>query len=437
MVTEDAGGTSLGSKVGLVRDVTGYAWRLALGSLLGLVLGFTDTLVVAKHSTEALGAVAFGAAIYELPANVLMGALIAHRILAPTTYRDKHGDGLLNITLPLLGGGMCLIAIVTAVGEWFPNISGWIGSEAIRYLAYRSPALLFEVVMAALTISLLVRGVKRAPVVCSAVVVIVNILLDIVFVNGYMGFGPNGAAGAGLASSVSSVLGAALLAVWLVRVAGWSITNFHRSDGTYAGWLRLSWPACLSAVLDYGGALLFVELVRLVGDDSLAGLRLGLQFHIMLFIVISSLSNAALNVLGSKRSNDARDIAVLIAEVKPLFRACVLVYAVASVPIIFAIQGIFHLDSAVFESAVLMVVAVAISAPFAGYAYLAVTELRLLRNTKIEMYGNVLATWCIQLPFVYLMTKLGWGNMVFFGLVGYWIFRMAYYRVALQRYYRL
>lgn len=54
-----------------------------MASLGSIIIGITDSVIVSHYATSALAGVALGATYYELPVNILLGALMGYKILAP------------------------------------------------------------------------------------------------------------------------------------------------------------------------------------------------------------------------------------------------------------------------------------------------------------------------------------------------------------------
>lgn len=67
----------------VAKSLLPYVWPALLASLGSVVVGLTDSALISYYATDALAGVALGATLYELPVNVMLGIVMAYRILAP------------------------------------------------------------------------------------------------------------------------------------------------------------------------------------------------------------------------------------------------------------------------------------------------------------------------------------------------------------------
>lgn len=419
-------------------ELVGYAWPPLLASVGGIAVGLTDSLLVSYYSTSALAGVALGAAIYELPVNALLGGLMAYRILAPRLGRGDAGVretyGLRTVLSRLLPAAAGL-AVATCIVSWFwlARTTDPAAAAALAYSGARAPSLILETLSSALVVTLVVWGRTRVPLLVFALSAPANLAFDAVLVYGIGPLPALGALGSGVGSTLSAVLPVPVLLVLLRR---------HRPDprpeprvvDNYIGWARLAWPAVGSAVVDYGGNIVFTAVLSLSGAAALAGMRFGVQLHMLVFMVISSASSAALYILGKDVAENRERIRDGVGQVRRTF---LLVGGAVGVVVLVmgtAVSPLVSPDPAVDGAFRLSVVIVAGLCPIAGVTYADVTLLRLFGMTGREFVGNALGVWAAQVPVALVLATVSDGVLPFVGLAAYWVLRCATSRAQVSRY---
>lgn len=423
------------------RELFRYAGPIALSSIGAVVVGLTDTVIIGHFSDAALAGVALGASIYELPANALLGGLMAYRILQPRlagqaeTNRSLAG---LVITLrgllpwALLAFAVLLVCALTLVwtGRSIPDS---ITAQAGFYLLGRAPSVLIEVATSALAITLVSWGRVKVPLTVFLISAGVNVLLDFPLV---YGFGPVprwGAFGDGLASSV----GVLLVVPWLVHriraMGDAAVATDSIAVGQFAGWKRLALPAVGSASLDYAGNIAFTALIALGGVAGLAGARVATSTHLLAFVLVSSLSAASLYVIGRMHDADPtfaiRERRAIRLRFVAISMGLGAVLALLAWPIALASSP----DDDVRRTAAALTCVVAVMCPVIGWAYANVSVLRAVGRTGSDFASNVTAVWAAQVPVAAAGLWLCGAVGAFFGLFAYWVCRATLSQIQVSR----
>ncbi|MDO4241637.1 MAG: MATE family efflux transporter [Microbacteriaceae bacterium] len=453
------------------RALLQHTWPLLLASLGSIVVGLVDALLVSHYSATAVAGVALGAAFYELGLHILLGALMAHRILAPrvqaATTESNCAGGLGTVLRTLLPAAALFAAVAIMVCLFAaPHTADPAHQAAFAYTAARAPGLVCETVTAAFTITLVAWGKTRVPVLVFALVTPANLLLDWVLIYGVGPVPELGAFGAGLGSAISALLPMPVLLVLFFKnrdktqdknracraVNSAETAENHNipaidtaatipdaaenqaiASHHYRNWRSMARPAVASAAADYLGSIMFALVVGTAGVAALAALRFGALLHLLAFVVISSVSTAALYLLGRDfvRHEDA-----LFARVTWVRRVFLLVGVVTG-----GLAGVLGVvlapivspDAQVQADFLLATLVVALLCPVAGACYGNVTILRAYGRTGLEFAGNALGVWAAQLP-VAVICALVWGGISpFAGLAAYWLLRFAISRHQVQK----
>ncbi len=404
-------------------------------------MGLTDTLIIGHYSTAALAGVGLGSSIYELPANALFGALMAFKILQPRfaaaedTSRSRSG-------LKLILRGIAPWATMAFAGLVAASVAMmWIGGKSTEsstfqagaYLLGRSPSVLVEAVTSAFAVTLVSWGQVRVPIIVFLVSSGANLLLDFPLVYGLGPLPAFGAFGDGLASSI----GVTLLIPWLIpRIRTLSRPSKLPEGETlerFTGWRRLTLPAVGSAALDYAGNIAFTALIALGGTAGLAGARIATATHLLAFVLVASLSSAALYILGQGHDRDPayaiRNRRAIRVRFVGLSGGLGIVIGALAWPIAF----ISSPDGDVRTVATALILLVAAVCPMIGWTYANVSILRAIERTKSDFLSNVIAVWAAQVPLALIgLLALG-APGAFGGLIAYWICRGAITQLQVSR----
>lgn len=407
-----------------------YAWPSALSAMGSITIGLTDTAIMGHYSTEGLAGVSLGATIYELPINILLGGLVAQRIISPKLAGlSPHARETQSLAKALkwiapwaVGFTICIAVVGVICGTAF----GWSGQEgaAGNYLIARCPGLLAESATSALTIALVSWEHTRVPLQVFAISSGVNLLLDFVLVFGLGTLPPMGALGDGIASTLGNI--AALL--WVSNLCRREIKT-HDTELTqatiheqFARWGDLNLPSMSSAALDYAGNIVFIAIIAAAGINGLAASRAATFIHLLAFSLVSSLSTGALFLTGRWSATNGLD--------KGVHRLLVRYFAVAGVGIGLAIailcwplSLIISPDPSVQATTLVLTLIVAALSPLMALTYANVTMLRATGQTKSDFLSNTLSVWLAQVPLAAVGCMLFGAPGAFLGLAGYWLVR--------------
>lgn len=405
-----------------------YALPSMIASLGGIAIGLTDSIIIAGYSTQALAGVALGAAIYELPVNILLGGLMGYRILAPRlgigneSYRELVGlRSVFRVLFPFsaaLTGLLWVVSFLVTKQEHSSFLS-----DTGPYLAARAPSLIAEFICTLLTTALALWGRTRTPMIIMLLSGPTNLILDLLLINGIGPVPELGALGAGLASSLSVALPIPYLMLIIYQERS-RLEDISGTQENYRGWFKMSLPPMGSAIVDYGGNLVFTVILTSAGTAGLAGMRIGAQLHIVIFIVISSFSSAFLFTLGKTYSTAPDTFFPLIGRMRLIFMTigCIVGGIIATLATISS--RLTYTDPEVTESFFEAALIIAVVCPIAAASYSEITALRVFGFTGKEFFGNAIGVWGGQIPIAFALALIApETHAPFAALVTYWIMR--------------
>lgn len=314
-----------------------------------------------------------------------------------------------------------------------------VSEEGSPYIGYRFLGLPFFLLIVAYRGFFFGIGHTRVFMFSAIVVNVVNIVFDVLLIYGELGFPRMGLAGAGLAYSISMVIG------WLFFV-GVSFLRIYRRPYRYFSHFRLSFdvmrqiikialPVSVQNILILLGFLIFITITGLIGTTEQAASQVVITALFMSFMPCFGLGIAAQTLVGQMLGQGYPKRALLYgfetAKIGTLFTA--------------AVGAVFFL----IPDAVLLIITTdpvvsAVAKPvlqIAGIAQIAYGAGLILANalqaggaTVYVMIVEVITHWVVFLPLAYLFGVVFEGGIrgawmalpvyiVMFTSLNYWKFR--------------
>jgi multidrug resistance protein, MATE family len=358
------------------------AWPVFVGQISVLAFSTVDTLLVARHASVDLAALAVGAAVYVTVFIGFMGVVLGLSPIVGQLYgagqlhqvgRQVHQAVWVALGLSVLGSTLLafpapFLALSQATPEVAQRVRGY-----LLALAFSLPAsLLFTVY----------RGFNTAVGRPKAVMAIqlgglaVKVPLSVALVSGLPGLGipALGVVGCGIATA---------LAMWAQVLVAWRVLRrdpfydrfalngrgLHAPDGALLGpQLRLGVPIGLSVLVEVTSFSFMAIFIARLGATAVAGHQIAANLVALLFMMPLALGNATSTLvaqrIGAGDSADARRLgwrglqlgaalALVLGSTVALSREAVvglytrdMAVAAAALPLI-AWLALFHLADAV------------------------------------------------------------------------------------------
>jgi len=412
------------------RRIFGLALPIIGGMLSQNVLNLVDTAMVGTLGDAALAGVGLGGFVNFLLSAFVLGLSTGVQAMAAR----RMGEGRTDETAIPLNGGL-LIALLFAIPwsalliwlapRYFPFLTAdsAVVEQGVPYLRAR----LFA--MFAMGMNFAFRGywnaVDKSILYMRTLISmhVINIFLNWVLIFGKLGAPELGAMGAGVASAIATVFGAAsylLLGRSYARNAGFLRAMPTRA--TLAQILRLAAPAGLQQFFFAGGMTVFLALVARMGTPQLAatkviidlvlvGILPGLGFG----LAAASLAGQA---LGRGQADDAKQWGWDVVKI------AMLVVGAISVPAVLApewiLSGFIH-DPSTMEMAKNPLRLVAAFLFLDSVGLVLMNALMGTGDIKRVMFIATCYQWLIFLPLVYLV-----GPVMHLGLVVVFAIQVTY-----------
>lgn len=406
------------------------AWPVMISNLLQTLTTTVDVIMVGSLGAEAPAAVAavgFGGQFIFLFFSVMISvsagtiALVARAIGANDF---KEADHILKQSLVL---GALLSIPLTLFGLAFaePMLASF-GAEADvvhlggAYIRIISLVVFFQFIGFLGYAALRGAGDTVTPLLIGVLVNVVNFAINVnlIFGNAYV---PRlGVPGAAIGTSISYVVGAAVLLAILLRGKGrlkLHLTGDWVHMETVRRIFRIGWPAALEQILLQVAFLVWVGMVVVFGTKILAAHQIGLRIQSFAFMpgfgfAIAATALVGLN-LGARQPAEAEKRGWEAAKFS------VAVMSVAALGIfVFAqpIAQVFIGDPDVIAYTVTFIRIHAVSIPAVGVFFAIDGALRGAGDTRFPLLTSLSGIYLVRLPL-----SLLFGFVLGLGIVGVWI----------------
>lgn len=417
------------------RQLLSLSIPILIASISSTLIGIIDTAMMGHFSVSGLAAVASGAAVFAIISNVIAAATMGYQVLA-AKYFGAETPGRVGSSFwhsLLFIGGLAIASIVALfwTATWLAELTAQspeVVIDAVGYLQVRSPSLVLLVLASLLTITFNADKQTHWGMYATFIAGGANILFDYPLI---FGLGPIPALGA-IGNGMGSTLAIGVEVICLIWVAFrqhiyqqlWP-ASLSVKWSEIVDTVRLSWPAMLSAALDYAANLIFFMMIGALGTVYLAAGRLAFNLDMIMFIITTSLAVGCQILVG--RAWGAEDIGIAQRYRQRNQELMIVILGLLSLPLLIwpeAIMSLFTSFAEVKGASAGAVRIIGLAMPFMAWSYNNVAVLRALGRTKWDMYANVLPVWLVQLPVGWLGFMAGWGiNGVYFGFAAYWISR--------------
>jgi putative MATE family efflux protein len=281
---------------------------MAIGMLVQTAYLMIDLYFVARIGDAAIAGVSTGGnfmfAVMALTQMLGVGtvALIAHAVGA----KDQPRANLIfnqSLVLAATCAAISLVAGYALVGPYLRTLAAdaAVVAAGTTYLLWFMPGLALQFAAIAMSSALRGTGIVQPTMVVQLVTVLLNCILTPVLIGGVGTGHPMGVAGAGLASTLSVVVGVAILSIYFLRLEKY--VAFHREQWRprLATWLEI-----LNIGLPAGGefALMFVymsvilSVIATFGAAAQAGFGIGTRVMQAVFLPVMAISFAVAPVAG-------------------------------------------------------------------------------------------------------------------------------------------
>ena len=202
----------------------GLAWPMMIETVLFMMLGMVDVLVMSRFDDLAASSVNTAnqaVSVVTIVFTVISGAggILITQYLGAENKRAASRTAALSIVLQLITG----LVVSAALLLFSQPILSFIGAKggvleyAGQYLSVVGGFLFLQAVLSAMSVIIRSHGQTKTPMLVTVGMNLINTLLDVILVPGLFGLPKMGVLGVAIATVISRIAGAAVLAVIFFR----------------------------------------------------------------------------------------------------------------------------------------------------------------------------------------------------------------------------
>lgn len=414
-------------------DIWRIAWPIILSSLASTVINFTDVAFVSRLGEKELAASALGGVFYFLLIMLAVAIGIGSQILIARKAGEGKHEQIGNIfdhSLLLLLGFSFLM--VTFVYQFIPSLMSMLVKDkfvvefVIDYLNGRTWGLPFMTLFVAMRAFYTGITLTRIITYSTVLMMLLNIVLNYMFVFGNWGCPALGIYGAGIASALSesaAAIYALSYAVFRSIFKEFQLFRFRAiKRKKFNQIMQLSAPIMVQHIFSMGAWFIFFLMIEKLGSRELAISNILRGIYMLLMTPVwgfSECSNSMVsNLLGQKRNTEVLSLAHKAMKFSFICTGIVVLLCILLKDILFQLVSSDKLLNADAEGSFYVICLATLSF---SLSMIAIASISGTGATKAAMKIEIVSL-IIYLTYVFLFTHIYPSSLeiVWFAEVFYW-----------------
>jgi MATE family multidrug resistance protein len=401
---------------------------IVAGQVSQMLLGLADTVMIGQVGTEELAAAAFVNTLFHMGFVLAIGLFVAVSVQVAYAYgANRYRDAGESLRHGVLGGGLLGVVLGGGLLMLLPFLDKFGQPEAVVAL---SPGYLVWLALSLIPLvpMMVFKSYSEAfhnpwPLLWMMLgTVLINIVLNYLFIFGHWGAPQMGLNGAGLATFLARMIG--------VVVVGWYVLHSKRlSVGLPQRWwaplrisnlmslLRLGFPISIQISVEFAAFAVCALLMGQFGSAALAAHQIALMCATTTFMVPLGLSMALTIRVGYAIGAQQKATCLRIILGTVLIAVGVMVLSASSFFFFGGpIADLFTNDAEVIAMAVTFLAVTGVFQVFDGVQVTVMGSLRAMHDVFVPTGINVVSFFVLSIPLgIVLAFYLGVGP------VGLWI----------------
>lgn len=393
-------------------------------NILQTIVGFVDTLFVAKLGLNEVTAVGVANAVLAVYIAIFMAigvgtsSLIARSIGAGDITKAKSVARQSTIISGLIGLVLGLLTLFFS--EPLLRMMGaesQVLSDGVTYFQIVGVPSIFISLMFTFGSILRASGDTKTPMKVSWWINIIHIGLDYVLIFGFLGMEGLGVAGAAWATVVVRIIGTVVLFFYIKRsMVSFSLLGSSSREDSFSI-LKLSTPTAIERLIMRLGQVLYFGLILKIGADTYAAHSIAGNIETFSYMPGYGLAIAATTLvgqsIGGRRFKEAYQYGMLTTGVAVIFMSFIGL-------LLFFLSPWFATWFTADENAIDMVVTAlridAFAQPALAVGLVLAGALQGAGDTKSPMYSTAIGMWIFRVIGVYVL-----GIQMEMGIAGVWL----------------
>lgn len=414
-----------------VRKSWNLAYPVMLSQLSHVMVGVTDSIMVGHVGATSLAASSLANVIFNLLMLFGIGVSYAITPLVATAEGENNHKGISDTLrhglMISIVNSLVLIAIIL-LGKsvlYYIDQPVEVVDLAIPYLSILAyslfPVLIFQ------TFRQFAEGLSntRIAMIIMLFSVILNVLLNYIFIYGHAGFPAMGLLGAGYGTLISRIVMMAAIVGYIYFARQFRLYRSGFSFGAYSKklfdkLLYIGIPAGMQFIFEVAAFDFSAIMMGWLGTKTLAAHQIAINLATLSYMTTSGLASAATirvsNELGKRNIKGMREVAYTLLMMAMVFMT---LWAILFIIYRNFLPTIYVDDIEVIQIAAPLIVIAGFFQLSDGAQVVCAGALRGLQDVKVPSLFIFVAYWIIGLPLGYwLGFKAGYGGQgIWFGLL--------------------
>lgn len=403
-------------------------FKLAVPSIienvLQIMLSTVDTYFVATLGSVAISAVGLNTLISNLYLTFFIAIGTGVSILTARADGEKNPikviDSIRNGLILTLIISLIFFVINIIFGQQFLHLIGrdnqLVESAHLYFNVVIIPiaTLSFMTVLSSIIKSL---GDTRSPMITVFIINIINVILDYILIIGMGNFKGIGIIGAGIATTISRLIGCIILVIILNNKTHF-LKDFHlRFSKSIVEMVGYAVPVGLEKVSMRIGQLVYGGLIVTIGIKHYTGHNIAGTIEGYSYLPALGFGVAAFTIIGHAIGEKDYDAISIIGRLTFKYSTIFMV-GVGIVFFVFAPQlaGIFTDDQEIISLVTIVLRIIALFQPMLCSTQVIASSLQAMGDVKYPFYLTTIGIWFIRILGTYIL-----GLQFGFGLIGVWI----------------
>ncbi len=401
----------------IIKSLLALSLPIVLANILQTAYQLTDTFWVGRLGTDAIAAVSISFPIVFLIISFGSGLAISGSILI-SHYKGRGDKNIINHIATQTFIGLVIFSVVFSVigyllSPWLITLMGansGIIADATIYMKLSFVSTIFMFIYIAFKALFRGIGEVRMPMLIILGSVLLNLILDPLFIFGYGLIPAYGVVGAALATIITQGLSSVIGVIILLSGSYGIKLNWHNFRFDYKlikKIFKIGFPASIEQSSRALGMVLMTILVATFGTFYLAVYGIGVRILSFIIIPAMGLSMATSVLVGQNigagrlsRAEEVSKLSALIAFVV-LTIAGIILFIFAQTMAKFFVPN----DVEAIKASAEFIRIMALSFGFIGTQMALNGTFRGSGNTIISMAMSVLSLFVLRLPIAYILSK--------------------------------
>ena len=402
-------------KEGLLGKYLLMTLPLGMQSMITSLVNTVDTLMIGQVGDLELSAIGLVNQIYFIFTLMIVGTISGATIFMSQFYGNHDVEGmrmsasLASVVVYVVSaifmiGGICfpemLISFFTKEEKLIICASGYFRVVAISYLAAGFSQICNMVLKNI--------GKLQIPLYTTVSAILINIVLNYIFIFGHCGFRAMGVVGAAIGTMVARIFEAGILFICVYKKEKEYAPHFSDLKKVTKSFAKqfafIALPVSLSETIWSIGTSCYSLVYYHMGYEYGAAVNIAKVVEQLLCCFFKGGGQAGAIILGRFLGEDKNEEAVCAARKMALYNTVAgLIIGIGMFGAAKQILSFYNVSALVREKAIMMLQYMAVMMPLRGYAWLHISAtLRAGGDTKTCMVIDNATVWLVGIPFAFL-----------------------------------